>query len=363
MSSSGRRASRELNMEPDLQISQAVAHGPTSSAQSVDMAKMWSAHRCVSTAKKLYGLGSGAISTLRALISFLREGGASIVFASNVTICNRAENQSERNLRRHIAQLAKAGLIRRRDSPNGKRYMIQHPDGPVEAFGLDLSPLLSRQEELKEAAAAVNRELHLIKFLRRRMSSLLYHAGLLGHFHLVEEYQSARRRKLASSDLQAICDKLQAVLDQGSVLEQQEAPAKPQEILTGNDGQSVRHKINTEYKVKDIDCAAQAESGTPTEADLLRRIQAACPEALSYAARNPSNMWEVEEHALTLGTWCGISRELLTTAVARAGRKKVAVAILGLFERKDRIRNLPAYFNSLILGRRAAGFDPIRLLS
>ncbi|MFD2816704.1 helix-turn-helix domain-containing protein [Paracoccus aerius] len=136
----GFRPSRELDMKQEMQVPRVLGRGPNALVLPADMSRLWMAHRCVSDAKKRYGLSNGAISTLRALISFLREGGEMIVYAANATICKRADNQSERNLRRHLAQLVEAGLIVRRDSPNGKRYVIQHPDGPVEAFGLDLTP-------------------------------------------------------------------------------------------------------------------------------------------------------------------------------------------------------------------------------
>ncbi|MFD2816703.1 hypothetical protein ACFSYD_23430 [Paracoccus aerius] len=104
-------------------------------------------------------------------------------------------------------------------------------------------------------------------------------------------------------------------------------------------------------------------SQTLTEAELLQKIQDRCPEALSFAVRRPSSLWEIEEHALTLAAWCGISSELLNAAIAKAGRFKVSVAVLGLFGRRSSIRNLPAYFNSLFIGKRASGFQPFTLLT
>lgn len=363
MTPCGFRPSRELDMKQELQVSRALGRGPTALALPADMSRLWMAHRCVSDAKKRYGLGNGAISTLRALISFLRDGGDTIVYAANATICKRADNQSERNLRRHLAHLVEVGLIERRDSPNGKRYLIQHPDGPVEAFGLDLSPLMWRSEELGQAAAEVNREAELVKFMRKRLSSLLYHAEQAGHVDLVDEYRPARRRRLSSDALSSICDILQAVLDTERTPAEYVRPDTSEEIPTVNGGHPVRHKINTEYKEKDSDPARNLASAALTEAELLAKIQAGCPEALSFAVRRPSSMWEVEEHALTLAAWCGISSELLSTAIAKAGRTKVAVAVLGLFGRRSSIRNLPAYFNSLFIGRRASGFQPFTLLT
>lgn len=363
MTSRGFRPSRELDMKQELQVPRVLGRGPNALALPADMNRLWMAHRCVSDAKKRYGLSNGAISTLRALISFLREGGETIVYAANATICKRADNQSERNLRRHLARLVEVGLIVRRDSPNGKRYVIQHPDGPVEAFGLDLSPLMWRSGELGQAAAEVNRESALVKFMRKRLSSLLYHAEQAGHVDLVDEYRPARRRRLSSEALSSICDKLQDVLDTERARAELVRPDASEEIPAAIDGHPVRHKINTEYKEKDPEAVSNVASPSLTEAELLQKIQDGCPEALSFAVRRPSSMWEVEEHALTLAAWCGISSELLSAAIAKAGRTKVAVAVLGLFGRRSSIRNLPAYFNSLFIGKRASGFQPFTLLT
>src|SRR5690606_22178300 len=59
-------------------------------------------------------------------------------------------------LRRHLAALVEAGLILRRDSPNGKRYAHRSRDGEVEqAYGFDLTPLLARAHELAQIAQDV----------------------------------------------------------------------------------------------------------------------------------------------------------------------------------------------------------------
>ncbi|WP_371328623.1 helix-turn-helix domain-containing protein [Shinella sp. HZN7] len=52
-------------------------------------------------------------------------------------------------LRRHLAALVEAGLIERRDSPNGKRYAHRGRGGEIgAAFGFSLAPLLARAGEL-----------------------------------------------------------------------------------------------------------------------------------------------------------------------------------------------------------------------
>ena len=48
-------------------------------------------------------------------------------FPSNNKLRSRAYGMSEPTLRRHLASLVKAGLLIRRDSPNGKRYARRGP--------------------------------------------------------------------------------------------------------------------------------------------------------------------------------------------------------------------------------------------
>jgi replication initiation protein RepC len=68
----------------------------------------------------------------------------------------RAHGIAGTTLRRHLAALVEAGLIIRRDSPNGKRYARKDRAGEIEtAFGFDLSPLHARADELAMLAQQV----------------------------------------------------------------------------------------------------------------------------------------------------------------------------------------------------------------
>ena len=58
-------------------------------------------------------------------------------------------------LRRHLASLVTAGLILRRDSPNGKRYARRDTTGSISAFGFDLGPLVLEAPRIYERAASI----------------------------------------------------------------------------------------------------------------------------------------------------------------------------------------------------------------
>ncbi|TGR72797.1 replication initiation protein RepC, partial [Mesorhizobium sp. M1C.F.Ca.ET.193.01.1.1] len=79
-----------------------------------------------------------------------------VVFPSNEQLIRRANGMPATTLRRHIAVLVDCGLIIRRDSPNGKRFARKGQSGAIEqAYGFDLSPILTRAEEFRELAEAV----------------------------------------------------------------------------------------------------------------------------------------------------------------------------------------------------------------
>ena len=76
-----------------------------------------------------------------------------------------------RRSRRQLAALVDAGLIVRRDSPNGKRYARKDGAGEVEiAFGFDLSPLVARADEFEALAEAVRAEERALKSVRERIT-------------------------------------------------------------------------------------------------------------------------------------------------------------------------------------------------
>ena len=112
------------------------------------------------------GLSTGDLLVLDALLSFLpcrdRKTGEDrpitpelmlVVFASNAALAERANGMEERVLRRHIARLCEAGLLRRKDSATGKRFPLKAEGVIRDAFGLDLTPLLERHPELTRRAA------------------------------------------------------------------------------------------------------------------------------------------------------------------------------------------------------------------
>lgn len=142
-------------------------------AKSVDK---WKIYRALCEAKPLLGITDRALAVLNALLSFhpkneLSEENGLVVFPSNAQLSLRSHGMAEQTIRRHLAALVDAGLLIRKDSPNGKRYARRGREGEVsEAFGFSLAPLVSRSEEIEHLATAVVAERLHVQHLRERIS-------------------------------------------------------------------------------------------------------------------------------------------------------------------------------------------------
>lgn len=163
----GRRA-----MTLGMLASQAIAKSVPPDV-SVDK---WKLYRWLCEARPKLGISDRALSVLNALMSFypktdLAGSDGLVVFPSNAQLSLRTHGMAETTLRRHLAALVESGLLTRRDSPNGKRYVRRDQQGAIgEAFGFSLAPLLARAEEIEQLAAEVVAERLLLQRLRERVT-------------------------------------------------------------------------------------------------------------------------------------------------------------------------------------------------
>ena len=205
----------------------------------------WRLFRALTEAKAPLGVTDRALSVLHALLSFHQEtaltlpaadrraddedgeGSAGIVvFPSNRELSIRAHGMAPATLRRHLACLVDAGLIIRRDSPNGKRFARRGQGGEIEsAFGFDLTPLVARAEEIENLAEEVRAENKAVRLLRERITLLRrdivkmiatgLEEGVPGDWqglHLRYAALSSRFvRNLSHADLEALASELAAL--------------------------------------------------------------------------------------------------------------------------------------------------------
>ena len=137
----------------------------------------WNVFHAICTARPRSGSSERSLSVLNALLTFHPETALTgeddlIVFPSNEQLALRAHGMPASTLRRHLAVLVDAGLIIRRDSPNGKRYARKGSAGEIElAFGFDLSPLVVRSEEFEQPGAEeFEAEARALRLVRERIT-------------------------------------------------------------------------------------------------------------------------------------------------------------------------------------------------
>src|ERR1700678_4165415 len=154
-----------------------VATQMAASARQPDkVVHKWQIFRAICTARPALCLSERALAVLNALISFYPETtltgeGELIVFPSNQQLCLRTHGMPASTLRRQIAVLVDAGLIVRRDSPNGKRYARKGRGGEIKlAFGFDLAPLVVRAEEFEGMALEIEAEIRAIRLAKERIT-------------------------------------------------------------------------------------------------------------------------------------------------------------------------------------------------
>ena len=150
-----------------------VIERPEASVPSKPVGK-WELLRELSKAQAAFGVNERDLTVLQGVLSFfpndvLAANAEMVVFPSNKAICERLNGMPCSTMRRRLARLVEAGLLVRRDSPNGKRYVRKHGEERV-AFGFDLSPLYCRSEEIARAAEAVRKAEDRVRRLREVVS-------------------------------------------------------------------------------------------------------------------------------------------------------------------------------------------------
>ena len=160
----------------------------------------WQLFRTLTEARSRLGVSDRALSVLNALLTFHPETALSlprpaeadgeedadpscdlVVFPSNKALALRAHGMAPSTLWRHLSALVDAGLLQRRDSPNGKRYARKAGQGATErfshAFGFDLTPLVARAPEFEALAEAVRRDARTRGLLKEKITLLRRDAG------------------------------------------------------------------------------------------------------------------------------------------------------------------------------------------
>jgi replication initiation protein RepC len=350
----------------------------------------WELLRELSKAQAAFGVTERDLTVLQGLLSFFPDdalGGNAemVVFPSNKSICERLNGMPCSTMRRHLARLVDAGLLMRRDSPNGKRYVRKHGEERV-AFGFDLSPLYCRSEEVARAAEAVRvaedrgRRLREVVSLMRRDLAALAEFGEeiqpgLGLWDQLRDQAvltaRALRRKLSLEDLSAYRTELEALLDQArNVIDGPET-----EEMNTNDARFERHHHNSNKDSIDFEPALEkggATAGTPDHeidepvADVeeldMRRVPkiplhlviASCPSLKTFYQGDIRHWHQLFDAACHVRPAMGISASAWEEAQRFMGPEEASIVVVAMLERFADIRSPGGYLRALT-SKAAAG--------
>ena len=350
----------------------------------------WELLRELSKAQAAFRVSERDLTVLQGLLSFFPDdalGGNAemVVFPSNKAICERLNGMACSTMRRHIARLVDAGLLMRRDSPNGKRYVRKHDEERV-AFGFDLSPLYCRSEEVARAAEAVREAEDRVRRLREVVSLMRRDLAALAEFG--EEIQPdiglwdqlrdkavltarALRRKLTLEDILVYRADLEALLDHArNVIDGPET-----EEVNTNDASFERHHHNSNKESIDFEAALEkggAVAGTPdveTDAPVadaeetdIRRVPkiplhlviAGCPSLKTFYQGDIRHWHQLFDAACHVRPAMGISASAWEDAQRFMGPEQASIVVAAMLERFADIRSPGGYLRALT-SKAAAG--------
>lgn len=351
-------------------------------------AHKWTVFRAICEAKERLGLTDRALAVLNALLSFHPETALSgdnlVVFPSNEQLMLRAHGMPPATLRRCLAALVDAGVIVRRDSPNGKRYARKGRDGAIaQAFGFDLSPLPARAAEFEALAEGVRAEQRALKLARERITLCRRDiakmiatgieegvptggAGEGGWAELHARYRTIvgripRRATLA--ELEPVADELSRLADR--ILNLLESHVKTSNS-SANESQDERHIQNSNPKPKTKSEPASKEAAAPAPQPPapkaaetvfpLGMVLDACPDIADYARGGIVNWRDLVATAVLVCTILGVSPSAWEEAVEVMGERQAATVVAAILQRGEAISSAGGYLRELTRKAQAGQF-------
>ncbi|MBR0800764.1 replication initiation protein RepC [Bradyrhizobium jicamae] len=344
----------------------------------------WKVFHAICTARPRLGVTERSLSVLDALLTFHPETALTgeddlIVFPSNHQLTRRAHGMPASTLRRHLAVLVDAGLIIRRDSPNGKRYARKGDAGDIElAFGFDLSPLVVRSEEFESLAADIEAEARALKLVRERITLCRRDIAKMIATG-IEEGVPTRRGGQGPADWQEVHVAFRAMVDgiPRTATRQQLEPIAHDLSQLADD---VLNLLETHVKTKDSSAnesqperhiqnsnpdtlielepslqegrAERPEPETPRprfaeNSYPLGMVLSACPDIVDYAKGGIPNWRDFMATTSVVRSMLGVSPSAWEEAQAVLGEKQAAIVIACILQRGTAIRSAGGYLRGL----------------
>jgi replication initiation protein RepC len=370
----------------------------------------WKLFRDVAEAREKLGLQDRSLAVLNALLSFypeteLCQEKGLVVFPSNEQLSLRAHGIAGTTLRRHLAALVDAGLLHRRDSPNGKRYVRREAGGKIEqAFGFSLAPLLLRSEEFAHLAQSVAAERRALSQARealticrrdiRKLITAAIEEGASGNWDVVESHYIAlvarlpRRADLASVtailyDMQMLREEVLNILEMQLKSQKTDATAihsgyhiqnsKPESFNelepalekkqgeNPNEGQA--KGLASETDAANDGVSGSGSAGNPVgqhdrglREKLAERLKPlplpmvlkACPQILDYGPDGDIRSWrDLLVAAVVTRSMLGVSPSAYQNACEILGAENAAIVMACILERAGQINSAGGYLRDL----------------
>lgn len=351
----------------------------------------WRIYQSICEAKVRLGVSERALAVLNALLTFHPEtvlsGEDLIVFPSNVQLARRAHGMAPTTLRRCLGGLVDAGLIVRRDSPNGKRYARKNREGEVElAFGFDLGPLVARAEEFERLAAevaAADRALKLVReritLCRRDIAKMIAAAieggvpaptageGGWAAIHALFRGILARIPRVpALGALEPIASELTLLADEVLTILENHTNSSNPDSTESHDG-CHRQNSNTEAPIESEPAPQEGRvarvvaTDRPTESKSggfpLGMVLKACPDIADFAKDGISNWRDFLATVSVVRPMLGISPSAWEEARAVLDDIPAAIVVACILQRAEAINSAGGYLRGLTRKAEAGQFS------
>jgi replication initiation protein RepC len=354
----------------------------------------WQIFRAICTARPRLGTSERALAVLNALLSFHPETTLTgddelIVFPSNEQLCLRTHGMPASTLRRQIAVLVDAGLIVRRDSPNGKRYARKGRGGGITlAFGFDLAPLVVRAEEFERLAEEIEAEARAVRLAKERITLCRRDIAKMITKGIEESVPTERAgqgpaswqelhvifrglvegisRTAGLGELEAAADALSSLAD--DILNLLKIQIKSTN-MSANESPDERHIQNSNpNSLIDLEPSPQEGRATTAEPTLLPTVPLqkpyplgmvldACPDIVDYAKGGIGNWRDFLATAEVVRPMLGISPSAWEEAQAVMGDTQAAIVLACLLQRSSVIQSAGGYLRELTRKARAEEFS------
>jgi replication initiation protein RepC len=354
----------------------------------------WQIFRAICTARPRLGVSERALAVLNALLSFHPETTLTgddelIVFPSNEQLCLRTHGMPASTLRRLLVVLVDAGLIVRRDSPNGKRYARKGRGGEIKlAFGFDLAPLVVRADEFERLAEEIEAEVRAVRLAKERITLCRRDIAKMIATGIEENVPTERAGPGPASwqEVHAVFRGLVEGISRTARLEELEAAAEALSSLaddilnlfevhvkttniSANESQNERHKqksnpnppIDLEPSLPEGRAASTEPKPAPSapsdKAYPLGMVLSACPDIVDYAKGGIGNWRDFLATTSVVRPMLGISPSAWEEAQMVMGDTQAAIVIACLLQRSSEIQSAGGYLRELTRKARAGEFS------